>query len=154
MANSGFEITLYLLVGLTLMSYFVFSKNPNKTKYKNIITACSLGLVLVVILVPIDYEIKMKYLYPIIGGLFMPEMLSLFLKKIQQKLKILAGLSAEDEKKEVPLPNNKKRKEPEVVEDDEVEDEEDFVVIKDKELKERSRLKRKTKRTRKIDFNE
>lgn len=92
----------------------------------------------------------------------MPEMLSQLFKRIKERLMSLGGHSQSDIEKQTQGKKNssstikKEKKKP--VEDneefDDKEEEKEFIVLKDKDIKNRERIKRTTKRTRKINFDE
>lgn len=92
----------------------------------------------------------------------MPEMLSQLFKRIKERLMSLGGHSQDDIEKQTRKKKNdssvtkKENKKP--VEDneefDDEEEEKEFIVLKDKDMKNRERIKRTTKRTRKINFDE
>lgn len=93
----------------------------------------------------------------------MPEMLSQLFKRIKERLMSLGGHSQNDIEKQKQGKKNsssitKKEKKKPVEDNEEVydneEEEKEFVILKDKDIKNRERIKRTTKRTRKINFDE
>lgn len=155
-------VFLYLLIGIPLTVFFSIWNNPKKEIYQIGLNIISVVLIILITLLPLEYNDKKNYYYPIIGGLFMPEMLSQLFKRIREKLMSIGGHSQEDiekqGKKVNPSVSKKEKKKPvannEYFNEDESEEEKEFVVLKDKDIKNRERVKRTTKRTRKINFDE
>ena len=156
-------VFLYLLIGIPLTIFFVVWNNHKKEMFQIGLNIISVVLIILITLLPLDYNDKKNYYYPIIGGLFMPEMLSQLFKRIKERLMSLGGHSQNDiekqkqgKKNSSSVPKKEKKKPVEDNEEfyDNEEEEKEFVVLKDKDIKNRERIKRTTKRTRKINFDE
>lgn len=174
----GMVVFLFLLSGIPWTIYTVM--HPNSLLKRMMLIIIVTIMVIFIAIKAIPLEIKFNYIYPLLGGFFLPDFFSTILKKISNKLRENAEEDNEDEeepdlesypqkddyddqqnegKSERKSSEEKERirrkeKKDDIVEDEKINSEKEFITASDEVLEKRRRIKRKTPRTREINIDE
>jgi len=166
----GMVVFLFLLSGIPWTIYSIMY--PDSLLKRMMLIIIVTVMVIFIAIKAIPLEIKFNYIYPLLGGFFLPDFFSTILKKISNKLRENAEEPEkereqqyydEDEQQEEDVEIRrterkekirKKEKQDTVFENENSNSEKEFVTASDEVLEKRKRIKRKTPRTREINIDE
>lgn len=168
----GMVVFLFLLSGIPWTIYSIMY--PDSLLKRMMLIIIVTVMVIFIAIKAIPLEIKFNYIYPLLGGFFLPDFFSTILKKISNKLRENAeepekereqqqyydeDEQQEEEDAEIRRTERKekirkKEKQDNVFENENSNSEKEFVTASDEVLEKRKRIKRKTPRTREINIDE
>lgn len=154
----GTVVFLFLLSGIPWTIYTLM--NPQSYLRKSMLIIVIFVMIAFMAIKAIPATVKFSYIYPFLGGFFLPEFFSSILGKVSNKLQENAeqeNESPEEEQEEKPVKMKKKVKQTEskIKESySESEMQKDFVEINDEDIERRKRVKRKTTRKRELNIDE